>query len=57
MLFRGIKESELGEWNAAAGRANEDVAFWRDSVGVDVEAALDDSLFRVLEWGGMEVLA
>ena len=57
MLFRGIKESDLGEWNAAAGRAQESVAFWRDVVGVDVEAALDDSLFRVLEWGGMEVLA
>ncbi|KAJ7121367.1 hypothetical protein C8R44DRAFT_919708, partial [Mycena epipterygia] len=31
-------------------------ARWRALVGVDVERALDPALFRVLEWGGMEVL-
>ena len=55
MLFRGVKENELIEWTDAIERARQDVEFWRDVVGVKLEAALDDSLFRVLEWGGMEV--
>ncbi|VDB94114.1 unnamed protein product [Peniophora sp. CBMAI 1063] len=56
MLFRGVKESQLADWELARARASEDAAFWRDVVGVDLSAALDDTLFRVLEWGGMEVL-
>ncbi|KAG1888813.1 hypothetical protein F4604DRAFT_1950600 [Suillus subluteus] len=33
-----------------------DVAWWVDVVGVDPARAGDATLFRVLEWGGMEVL-
>ncbi|KAG2335785.1 hypothetical protein BDR05DRAFT_1001911 [Suillus weaverae] len=32
-----------------------DVAWWADVVGVDLARASDMALFRVLEWGGMEV--
>ena len=49
MLFRGVSADELEGWQR---RAPED---WRDVVGVDVERALDTTLFRALEWGGMEV--
>ncbi|KAJ3502640.1 hypothetical protein NMY22_g18519 [Coprinellus aureogranulatus] len=53
MLFKGLKESEVqGDWAIAA---NVDKS-WRDVVGVDDRSLSDDSLFRVLEWGGMEVL-
>ncbi|KAK1233446.1 hypothetical protein PQX77_003398 [Marasmius sp. AFHP31] len=57
MLFQGVKHEMLGEWKEAIERATpEDHAFWRDVVNVDVDAASDESLSRVLEWGGMEVL-
>jgi len=32
------------------------VDWWKAVVGIDMERALDTSLFRVLEWGGTEVL-
>lgn len=32
------------------------VEWWKDVVGADIERASDVSLFRVLEWDGMEVL-
>ena len=56
MIFRGVAELDVSEWKFAAERADEDVAFWKDVVGIDTRAASDTSLFRVLEWGGMEVL-
>ncbi|KZV67992.1 hypothetical protein PENSPDRAFT_583145, partial [Peniophora sp. CONT] len=56
MLFRGVQGSELANWSDAAERACDDVHFWRDVVRVDLNAALNDALFRVLEWGGMEVI-
>ncbi|VDB95549.1 unnamed protein product [Peniophora sp. CBMAI 1063] len=56
MLFRGVEEGEMANWTAAVDRADEDVEFWKGVVGVDVALAQDASLFRVLEWGGMEVL-
>ncbi|KAK7056622.1 hypothetical protein VNI00_002339 [Paramarasmius palmivorus] len=58
MLFKGIDISEevRGDWTESEQRALEDVSLWRVIVGVDVERALDSTLFRVLEWGGMEVL-
>lgn len=56
MLFKGVREENLNLWQEAQARANDDVAMWRDIVGVDVEKASDEKLFRVLEWGGMEVL-
>lgn len=59
MLFRGVAVDDLRLWEAAsvrvagtgAGRAR----FWADVVGVDAARAVDGRLFRVLEWGGMEV--
>lgn len=55
MLFKGVPEDWLVDWSGAQRRAVEDVDFWRNVVGVDVAKAGDAKLFRVLEWGGMEV--
>ncbi|KAH9073480.1 hypothetical protein EDB83DRAFT_2219653 [Lactarius deliciosus] len=56
MLFRGVPVSDLGLWEAASARAGADGArLWADIVGVDAARAADSGLFRVLEWGGMEV--
>jgi hypothetical protein len=57
MLFRGVRPDDVGVWAAAAARAtSEDGAtFWKEVVGVDAVRASDLTLFRVLEWGGMEV--
>ncbi|KAK7440958.1 hypothetical protein VKT23_016735 [Stygiomarasmius scandens] len=56
MLFKGVSETNLSKWESASQRALEGVARWRDIVGVDLAKGNDKSLFRVLEWGGMEVL-
>ncbi|KAL5637692.1 hypothetical protein ACGC1H_002082 [Rhizoctonia solani] len=55
MLFRGVEEGQLEQWAEAVDMASRDVTVWRDVVGVDVAQGLNKSLFRVLEWGGMEV--
>ena len=56
MLFRGVAVRDLGLWESADKRADgTDGAFWADVVGVDATRAADSGLFRVLEWGGMEV--
>jgi len=55
MIFQGVAEEDLQGWAAASCRASEDVAHWRKVVGVDLERTSDTNLFRVLEWGGMEV--
>jgi hypothetical protein len=56
MLFRGVAEGNLELWEAASARAASDRAtFWANVVGVNAARATDSSLFRVLEWGGMEV--
>ncbi|THU78752.1 hypothetical protein K435DRAFT_769209 [Dendrothele bispora CBS 962.96] len=55
MLFRGIPEDEIDEWSSASERAAEGVERWQDIVGVDKSKVTDESLYRVLEWGGMEV--
>ena len=57
MLFRGVAADDLELWEQAAARASaEDGAtFWTQVVGVDMARASDRGLFRVLEWGGMEV--
>ena len=52
MLFRGLSAQDADEWSAT-GFVKAPV--WKDVVGVDAAKALDTSLFRVLEWGGMEV--
>lgn len=55
MIFKGVAEEELQSWTSASCRASEDVAHWRKIVGIDLERSLDVNLFRVLEWGGMEI--
>ena len=56
MIFRGVSEDDE-RWDEARSRVDQDVnEVWKDAVGVDAGRALDESLFRVLEWGGMEVL-
>ncbi|ESK91244.1 ubiquitin family protein [Moniliophthora roreri MCA 2997] len=57
MLFKGITaECVAREWNEAVKRADVDVTMWREIVGIDIVKVLDKKLFRVLEWGGMEVV-
>ncbi|KDR73266.1 hypothetical protein GALMADRAFT_125361 [Galerina marginata CBS 339.88] len=56
MVFQGITDEDLPQWSAATSKAEADLSWWREVVGVDLERALDEKLFRVLEWGGMEVL-
>ncbi|KAF9059745.1 hypothetical protein BDP27DRAFT_1340761 [Rhodocollybia butyracea] len=58
MIFKGVPESDVdsGLWSNATARGVEGVERWRDVVGLDVKDGLgDESLLRVLEWGGMEV--
>ncbi|KAG8770763.1 hypothetical protein FRC12_004070 [Ceratobasidium sp. 428] len=55
MLFKGVEADNLEAWASAQGKATEHPSMWRDIVGVSVKKALDTSLFRVLEWGGMEI--
>ncbi|KAH9960153.1 hypothetical protein BC827DRAFT_1209480 [Russula dissimulans] len=59
MLFRGVAPGDLGLWEQAAARATAEdpdgATFWTQVVGVDAARASDRGLFRVLEWGGMEV--
>ncbi|KAJ7762975.1 hypothetical protein B0H16DRAFT_1368537 [Mycena metata] len=55
MLFKGVPVEALGGWQDAKPTAD-DAQRWRSVVDVDVERAGDAALFRVLEWGGMEVL-
>ncbi|KAG1733683.1 hypothetical protein EDD22DRAFT_973743 [Suillus occidentalis] len=56
MLFQGIRKEHLGDWADAQMQAEKDVGGWVDVVGVDPARAGDATLFRVLEWGGMELL-
>jgi hypothetical protein len=57
MLFCGVSQADLGIWAPAAARvaAEDGATFWAQVVGVDSVRASDRGLFRVLEWGGMEV--
>lgn len=56
MLFKGVSEHALDEWAGALARADDDVMHWQSIVGVHASRMMDVGLFRVLEWGGMEVL-
>jgi len=57
MLFKAVSEDVLeSKWPCAIARAGDDVGWWTDVVGVNLDQALDSRLFRVLEWGGMEVI-
>jgi len=55
MLFCGIPASNIEEWSLALQRSTESVQRWQKIVGLDMNKISDKSLFRVLEWGGMEV--
>jgi hypothetical protein len=55
MVFKGVAESELEAWPAAQSRGKDDDSAWIDIVGVDVGRTVDGGLFRVIEWGGMEI--
>lgn len=56
MIFKGVKADELHAWTEARDRVQETVGRWRAVVGLpDDDQLQDKSLFRVLEWGGMEV--
>ncbi|KAI0787401.1 ubiquitin-domain-containing protein [Fomes fomentarius] len=54
MLFRGVAAEEVKEWEEARERVGK--VDWRSVVGISVGALSDMERFRVLEWGGMEVL-
>ncbi|KAJ3514859.1 hypothetical protein NMY22_g14607 [Coprinellus aureogranulatus] len=52
-MFGGLNRCGIqGNWAAAVNAEKN----WRTIVGVDDRSLADDSLFRILEWGGMEVL-
>ena len=56
MLFNGLDEGPLlSDWPQARGRAHRSADFWKGVVGINCERSMNESLFRVLEWGGMEV--
>ncbi|GAA6042996.1 hypothetical protein JCM8097_003877 [Rhodosporidiobolus ruineniae] len=50
MLFKGVDEAETEGWRKP------DEVDWVSEVGVKVDEARDEGLFRVLEWGGMEIV-
>ncbi|KAI0750106.1 hypothetical protein C8Q80DRAFT_1314973, partial [Daedaleopsis nitida] len=52
MLFRGVPEDEVRSWSEARERAGS--VNWPSVVGI-TEEAYDTSVFRVLDWGAMEV--
>jgi hypothetical protein len=57
MLFQKVDVGQLELWAEAAKRVEDDVEFWQDIVGVESrERQEDKNLFRVLEWGGMEII-
>lgn len=56
MLFCGIDNESLQYWKDCWAKQDEaELSMWRDLVDVDKAKALDEKLFRVLEWGGMEI--
>ena len=55
MLFKSVDEGLLSDWPQARDRAHRSADFWKNVVGINCERSMEVSLFRVLEWGGMEV--
>ncbi|KAF6748212.1 hypothetical protein DFP72DRAFT_1074479 [Ephemerocybe angulata] len=55
MLFKSV-EGDLDMWSDALERSALDVSRWAGIVGVDADRMKDAGLFRVIEWGGMEVV-
>ena len=54
VLFRGIKDADLKEWNGQGLIEVEQGLDWRQTVGYSATLG-DDKLFRVIEYGAMEV--
>ncbi|GAA5890524.1 hypothetical protein JCM6882_002949 [Rhodosporidiobolus microsporus] len=50
LLFKGVKANEADQWREAES------VDWVKEVGVDPDEVANEALFRVLEWGGMEVV-
>ena len=57
MLFRGVNNDTLESWKGSARRVENPVEDWAKVVGIDPARVLDTSIYRVIEWGGMEVFA
>ncbi|KAG9015630.1 hypothetical protein FRB90_004668 [Tulasnella sp. 427] len=55
MLFQGVNTSDTALWKEAESRASESPDLWREVVGIETKQS-EDGMFRVVEWGGMEVL-
>ncbi|KDQ56417.1 hypothetical protein JAAARDRAFT_59294 [Jaapia argillacea MUCL 33604] len=53
MLFKGVSGEDVGLWESGEGKWD-----WREVVGVNggEEREGGEGLFRVVEWGGMEVV-
>ncbi|TEB30938.1 hypothetical protein FA13DRAFT_1688558 [Coprinellus micaceus] len=57
MLFKGLKGEEIHPiWSSAIVGSQDDTKRWESVVGVDSPLLADKTLFRVVEWGGMEIL-
>ncbi|KAL7424614.1 hypothetical protein Q5752_000298 [Cryptotrichosporon argae] len=54
VLFRGVPDAELKDWESRGVVHAEMGLDWRDAVGY-TPAMADESLFRVVEYGAMEV--
>lgn len=56
MLFRGVGTQDLALWAEAEERVKTmSIDTWRSIVGINADGMHYDGIFRVLEWGGMEV--
>jgi hypothetical protein len=51
MVFQGVPNKDLKNWLVASSTSKD----WAELIGVDISRASNTNLFRVLEWGGMEV--
>ncbi|KIM37602.1 hypothetical protein M413DRAFT_448397 [Hebeloma cylindrosporum] len=51
MIFQGVPNKDLNKWPVASSTPKD----WPKLIGVDLARASNTNLFRVLEWGGMEV--
>ncbi|KDQ56411.1 hypothetical protein JAAARDRAFT_179948 [Jaapia argillacea MUCL 33604] len=57
MLWKGISEEDRRQpsCDQAASRADRPVDWWKDIVGIEDDERIPGDLFRVIEWGGMQV--
>jgi hypothetical protein len=57
MIFRGLGPDNVGLRISAAARATTEdrVTFWTKAVGIDAVPVFDHTLFRWLEWRGMQL--